>query len=210
MKYLILILTVLIFSSCGNNDSNLEKLKKQTDSLEKDLEITLKELDEGIMKDEIDYNNTDCKYWVVSKKDDITGKTDTKIKSTIVIGTKQLANNKIKIPKLNAEISVRKDNKEIVIRFDVNGLSPCVDEKDKINILFTDDSKMEIVNQAEYNCDGQIVVWLTAKSKKLLDLKSKKIKKIRATISNQSLDLEFSDNNAVHLNKVLSCISENI
>lgn len=213
MKKLFL-LPLIVFLSCQSNADRMEQAvknlhkKSQTkrDSITKEIE----DLEKGIFSDNRDYTNTDCKNWIESTTDKMTGKTTTRIKNRILVGALYLeSKKKYKLLEQHIEINVYEDkNKEIVLVFKCFGGGSCVDSEDKINILFIDNSKLELKNESGFNCDANSVVWFNKKSKNLKTLKEKKISAIRVRTSRESVQCDFSDNNAIHLINVLNCLTE--
>ena len=209
-KILILVTSILIIS-CGRKSpesKQVEKAQKEYDSISKALEQSLSDLENNIITDEIDYTKTDCSNWIVTKTDAVTGKKETKLKEAIVFNKTLINGKRYKVGKNNLELSLRTDKSEIVLDFHVLNLGACADDEDKINILFTDNTRMELKNQAQYNCDAVIAIWLPKNSKKLKELMTKKIKTIRPTMNNKYFDIECVENSSIHLNNAIKCLIE--
>ncbi len=58
------------------------------------------------------------------------------------------------------------------------GAGSCIDEGSKINILFTDGTRLELVSEDDYNCKGKATAYfgdVFGKKTQLAELKTKKI-----------------------------------
>lgn len=209
MKYLCYAFFVFILIGCGQNKENkVDKAQKEHDSTMKVLEETLAELEQGIVADSIKYDSDDCSYWIEEVNDDVVGTKKIRMREAIVFGKSLVKENKYQYSDNNIELDARLDDKQVVLQFHVVGLTSCVDEDAKINILFTDDTRLELKNEAEFNCDAHIAVWFNKGSSNLEQLKTKTIKTIRATIDNKYFDIDCLANSSVHLNKSIACLIE--
>jgi hypothetical protein len=211
MKKLIILFTSILLVSCGGKSpesKQADKAQKELDSISKSLTQEIEDISNNILKDDIDYTKTDCAYWVETKTDAVTGKTKTKAKETIVFGKTLIEGKRYKLGKNNIELSLRLDKNDVVFQFHIVGFGACADDKDKINILFNDNTRLELRNEADYNCDGIIAVWLPKNSKKLKELMSKTIKTIRPTMNNEYIDIECIENSSTHLNNAIKCLTE--
>jgi len=79
---------------------------------------------------------------------------------------------------------------------------------DKINILFTNGDRMELLNERDFNCDGKSLVRLKPgdTTRSLVQLKEKRIKIIRIWIGDNFVQQELSAVNAMMFQEMLLCL----
>ena len=79
------------------------------------------------------------------------------------------------------------------------GGGSCIDKGNKINILFTDGSRLELFSDGKFNCQGQATVYfggIFGKESQLAELILKKIATMRVWTSNSFVEKYFSTKNS--------------
>ena len=97
----------------------------------------------------------------------------------------------------------------IIISLRAVGASPCIDEDNKVNILFTDGTKHELKNEADYNCDGESTLYFAAgfgKKEVLKNLKNKQVETIRVWTSDGFVQEDLPKTSSVQLMKTVKCL----
>jgi len=210
MKKLILPLLSILIYSCGNNKSSeVQNLENELKKLQSENITKVEELSNDIITYTVDCKSDDCNYWTESKTDKMTGKTSVRARNLIYLGAVDKGNGKIQIKNNIITVDMRDDKGDVVVTFNAPDVGSCVDDKDKVNILFTDDTRMELLNEAQTNCNGNIALWINKKSKKAKEFASKDIKAIRVTISSKYLDVDLTGDNAIHFKKQFNCLTSN-
>ena len=112
----------------------------------------------------------------------------------------------------------------------------CIDEGSKINVLFNDNSRLELINEHAYNCKGQATVYFgnpfgkQAESKEakelrqsipdffakqeklpqLKELKTKKIQTIRVWAYDSFIQADFTEKNSTDFINIINCLANRI
>lgn len=116
--------------------------------------------------------NGDCLAHVIQKEDEVTGEKTVAIKSFIKVvkGSESVTFFLNRSP----------GEKSVFLLLKVTGSSPCIDEGEKANILFTDGTRIEIQNQSDFSCDGTFSLFIVDdETSTLTNLCIKPIKTIR-------------------------------
>jgi hypothetical protein len=108
-------------------------------------------------------------------------------------------------------ISMQKGAKNVIsIVFHPTGAGQCIGEANKINIDFTDGSKIDLSNEYS-NCKGESTAnfgGTYGRKKPLGELQSKKIKSIRIWTTDGSVQQKLSDNNKEQFFQMINCLSK--
>lgn len=150
----------------------------------------------------LDFN--DCTNWIKVVEDNVTGKSYTVIKDNLIVskdgGKKGFAINLMLITK-----------GPIILGIKAIGAGGCIDKGDKINILFTDGSRLELNSDGDFNCKGNVTVYFGdrfGKKKQLIELQTKKIDIIRVWTNNSYVEEKFDNNQAEQFKNVISCLGK--
>lgn len=87
--------------------------------------------------------------------------------------------------------------------------SGCIDENAKINLLFTDGSRLEIRGNNKFNCKGDAVVYFSGigtRKSEYAELKTKLIQKIRVWAHSGYVEEEVPIGEAEKMRKIFACI----
>lgn len=89
------------------------------------------------------------------------------------------------------------------------GVSGCMKENSEINVLFTDNTRLKLINGAKFNCKGNTTVYFKGGfglEDELELLKTKKIKTMRVWASSGYVEKDFTDKQAADLQTIFGCI----
>ncbi len=78
--------------------------------------------------------------------------------------------------------------------------------------MFTDGSRISLINNESFNCDGSYSAILGTgygKYNELEQLKTKKIQTLRVYTINNQLEQNFSEENQIEFNSVINCLNPN-
>lgn len=158
--------------------------------------------DDSTTADPIDLN--DCSNLINTSEDRVTGITYTSSKNYLVIDNPTDEGGHI------AMSFFLGSEKSITWGLDVFGAGQCINEGDKINILFTDGSRMELQNDSDFNCEKRSTVYFGSvwgKQRQLSDLINKKIQIIRVWTDDSFIEKEFDNTDAITFQNTLRCLT---
>ncbi len=130
--------------------------------------------------------------------------------NTVIVRTKNFLIATRPEDRSEMDISIQKGGKGIItISFRTGTSVECIGEGNRLNILFTDGSKLDLTNEGPANCRGEVVSYFSGpygKKKQLDELKTKKIKSIRIQTQQNSITQELSKENQEEFVRLVSCI----
>jgi len=135
-------------------------------------------------------SSLDCSDIITTYLDKVTGFTARVNKEPIIV-SKDLKNG--------FSFYLFEKNSIFVINLQVFGASSCIDETSKMNILFRDGTRLEFINNAEYNCDGNFTLYfggVYGRIKLLEQLKTKEIEIMRIGTTQGNIDMDFTSENS--------------
>ena len=94
--------------------------------------------------------DSSCSALTEIKTDKVTGKTSTTNKEPIII-TKDDKNGIV--------INIIKFSEGLILSIKAIGAGNCIDEGDKIYVLFSDKSKLELASDGDFNCDSKATIY---------------------------------------------------
>ena len=145
--------------------------------------------------------SSDCSDLITTYLDKVTGFT-ARINKDAIIVSKDLKNG--------FSFYLIEKNSIFVINLTVFGARTCIDETSKMNILFRDGTRLEFINNADYNCEGDFHVLFGGRYgriKLLEQLKTKEIEIMRIGTSQGNVDMDFTSENSLEFLKLLECLS---
>jgi hypothetical protein len=149
----------------------------------------------------VDFN--DCSNWITTTTDKVDGTTYTAGKNDLIIsadGGKKGISIYMFIPKDNA----------LILSIKAVGASSCIDDENKINFLFTDGSRLAMVNNAQFNCKGNASLFfggILGKKRELEQLKTKKIQTMRVWTTDGYVEEDFTVEQQEEFFNVINCLS---
>lgn len=130
--------------------------------------------------------------------------------NTVIVRTKNFLIATRPDDRSEIDISMQKGAKGIIaISFRTGTGSECVGEGNRITLLFTDGSKLELTNEGPANCRGEGLSLFSGpygKKKQMQELSEKKIKSVRIQTQQNSLTQEFSNDNQIEFIRLINCI----
>lgn len=151
---------------------------------------------------DIDSQDLSCEALIETSVDKMTGNRITAMAEAMIIsedGDTGFAFNVFQGP----------DN-TIVWLVAAKGAGNCVDDDDKVNILFTDGSRLELVNDGDFNCDPNITLYfrgIFGKRDPLNQLRVKTIESMRVWTRGEFLQREIPSGDAERLRMALDCLA---
>lgn len=150
-----------------------------------------------------------CEEWTENHYDKVTGDYTLRSKQTIIV--------KNDSTKDAFEIAMFKTDKNgILIIIKLSGGKSCIDKFSKINILFDDQTRLEVYNCENYNCDALVGIGLGNSAPVIIGgndkwedfklLSSKKIETLRVWTGNTYVQNDFSELNKREFINTLNCL----
>ncbi|HMM18339.1 MAG TPA: hypothetical protein PKC47_12540 [Petrimonas sp.] len=90
--------------------------------------------------------NLQCEDLITKEIDKVTGKSNISAKDPLIISNKD--DDKLSI------LFLKGDKNVIIVAVQAIGASRCIDDDNKINILFRDGTRLELRNNGKFNCDA--------------------------------------------------------
>jgi hypothetical protein len=143
-----------------------------------------------------------CNGIVLNIKDKMTGKSYLKLKEAITVVNDDQSQGFVLTP-----YSFKKNR--YTLSFTLVKVLYCTDEKDYVQILFTDGTKLEIHNGSSYNCDSEFTIYIGGVfgNKKLIEpLSTKKIEAMRFVSVTGVGHFEIDDEKATLIMNNLRCL----
>jgi hypothetical protein len=162
-----------------------------------------------INKTEIQLDSNDCSNWVKVNEDKVMGTTSSSIKQPLIIFTPNKSGG---ASAFNIQI-MKGDSKGIIllIKAYVNNETVCIKENSKVNILFTDGSRIELTSNGDFNCKGDVVIYLGdiwGKDDILKDLQSKTIDILRVWTNDSYIEQTFQKKESNNLKYTIKCLNQ--
>jgi hypothetical protein len=142
----------------------------------------------------------DCKKWVKYHEDKVGGKGYYVNKESIIVTFDN---------QQGLNITVMETNKSIIFSIVAVGAGRCIEEKAKIQILFTDDSRIELQTNNDFNCENSAVVYFLnvfGRKWEYEQLSTKNIQTMRVWTSRGYVEENFSEAKAEQLKNVFRCV----
>ena len=149
-------------------------------------------------------NNSDCSNFIETTEDKMTGKKSTAAKSTIVVSTDGGK-------KGFGILLLQSSTGGLILSIQAVGAGSCVDEGNKINILFADGSKLELASEGKFNCKGNATVYfggIFGKKRQLEELRTKKIQTMRVWTSDGYVEKDFTEDNSNEFMQTANCLTK--
>ncbi|PKA82356.1 hypothetical protein ATE92_0484 [Ulvibacter sp. MAR_2010_11] len=147
--------------------------------------------------------SSDCSSYISTETDKMTGKSSTGANEKLII-SEDGGKTGFGILMLNSSSS-----KSLILSIQAVGAGSCVDDDNKINILFRDGSRLELVNDGKFNCDAKMTLYfggVFGKKKQLEELAAKEIETMRVWTSKSYVERDFSSAQSKQFMKTISCL----
>ena len=146
----------------------------------------------------------DCSQYIETTEDKMTGDKSTSAKETIIVSTDG--------GKKGFGIFLMQSSRGgSIFSIQAVGAGSCIDEGAKINILFTDGSKLELINASDFNCKGNATVYFGGsfgKTNQLKELQTKKIQTMRVWTSDSFVEKDFTKENSNDFFQIVHCLTK--
>ena len=146
------------------------------------------------------YGQDDCTKWINYYEDKVGGTGYYHNKESIIVTNDS---------KNGFNITIMETGKNIILSIDAVGAGRCIDEKAKVQILFKDDSRIEMQTNNKFNCENSAVIYflnLFGRQWEYEQLSTKNIKTMRVWTSRGHVEENFSDEKSEQLKNVFRCI----
>lgn len=151
----------------------------------------------------INAQEADCDQYVTTTTDKVTGQSYTHSNEDFIL------TNSDGLEALNI-IILKRANGSIAFSLRVLSEVTCIDDKSKMNILFRDGSRLELVNDGKFNCDGRYIQCfggLCGKKRHLKKMATLEIETIRIGTLNSFVQFDLTNEESLQLLNVFKCIS---
>lgn len=148
-------------------------------------------------------DNIDCSNWIIKQEDKVSGSSVLTMKNPIIVSQDGGENGLI--------IRLVFSSNTIILNIIANGAGRCIDKNAKINILFKDGSRMELLNESDFNCKGSATIYfggIFGKKNKLIDFKNKNIETIRVWTSDSYVQETLDEEQSMNFRSALNCLSK--
>ena len=159
-----------------------------------------------------DRDDHDCANWIRTRTDKVSGVVMVTSKSSVVVssdrGSKALSISVMATP---AVPEVGEQSEGLILSIRVTGAGACVDKGDRVDILFTDGTRMELAHRGDFNCKAKSIVYfggLFGHEKELRTLGQKKVETMRVWTTDSYVQEDFSDEAATALMYTIRCLSK--
>lgn len=145
---------------------------------------------------------SDCNNWIETETDKVSGSTSISSKEMLTVSTDG-GKTGFGIYLILSERGI------LILSIQAVGAGSCIDEGDKINILFADGSRLELASDGKFNCDANATVYFGGafgKKTQLNELKTKKIATMRVWTSDSFVEKDFNEQNQNEFNSVINCL----
>lgn len=146
----------------------------------------------------------DCSNWIKVEEDKVAGTSYEVIKEYLIVskdgGTKGFGIDLMKSSRGSVILSIK-----------AAGGGGCIDKGQKINILFTDGSRIELHTDGDFNCKGKATVYfggMFGKKSELKELQAKDIDIMRVWTSDSYVEEKFNAAQATQFKNALTCLSK--
>lgn len=149
-------------------------------------------------------NSLSCESLISTEVDKVTGNSTIGSISTLVV-SKDGGKNGFGI------FFMKSSTGSIITSIKAVGAGSCIDEKAKMNILFRDGTRLELLNDTKFNCEGKYTLYFLGafgKKKELEMLKTKEIETMRIWTSDSFVEQDFSAEQSQTVMMSLQCLSK--
>lgn len=202
MEKVIILFSMLTFLSFAS-------LTQTTATTENGKKVILNEdgtwhFEKSIEKETIDGSlvKTDCDKYISTEVDKMTGESSVASNEILIISKDG--------GKKGFGIYLMKSKRgSIILSIQAVGAGNCIDDDNKMNILFRDGTRLELTNDSKFNCDAKYTQYFGGsfgKKDQLEMLRSKEVETIRVWTSNSYVEEDFTSEQSKTLLKTFDCL----
>ncbi len=100
----------------------------------------------------------------------------------------------------------------IIFNIHAVGAGGCIDDENKMNVLFRDGTRLELINDGDFNCDEEFTLYFGeafGKKKQLEIFRTKEIETMRIWTTKSYVEKDFSSDQSKQLMKTIDCLMNN-
>ena len=149
--------------------------------------------------------NLECSELISTETDKMTGKSSTAAKNTLIVSDDG-GKNGFGIFLMNSSSG------SIIFSIQAVGAGGCIDDDNKMNILFRDGTRLELVNNGKFNCKSKFTLYFGGsfgKKKQLEMLRTKEIETMRIWTSKSYVEKNLTSEQSKQLMKTVDCLLNN-
>ena len=145
----------------------------------------------------------DCESLVEVTTDKMTGKVNKSAKKSVIVssdgGQKGLGIFMFKSTTTGS----------IIMSIKAVGEGSCIDDDNKMNVLFRDGTRLELINNGSFNCKAKFTLYFGGnwgKKKQLEKLRTKEVETMRVWTSRGYVEEDFTKEQSLQLMKTIDCL----
>ena len=193
--FTILVVAAFVFAACGQKKAETEVL---------DNDGTWEYAETKIEKTERT-DNSDCSNYISTEVDKVTGSSMVAAKDMLIV-SRDGGKNGFGIYVMKSERG------SIIFSIQAVGAGNCIDDKNKMNILFRDGTRLELINDGKFNCDAKYTQYfggVFGKEKELEMFRTKEVETMRIWTSKSYVEENFTSDQSKELMNVVNCLLNN-
>jgi len=100
----------------------------------------------------------------------------------------------------------------LIFNIQAVGAGNCIDDDNKMNVLFKDGTRLEFKNNGKFNCDAEFTLYFGGSYGKRQELQSfikKEVETIRIWTSKSYVEKDFTNKQSQQLMKTIQCLIHN-
>jgi hypothetical protein len=143
----------------------------------------------------------DCADLISINTDKMTGKSTTASKETLIVSEDG--------GETGFGIYIMDLSSFFAFNFKVVGAGSCIDDTNRMNVLFRDGTKLDIKNNAKFNCENNFTVYFGGsfgKRKELETFRTLEVETIRIWTSKGFVEKDFSLDQSKQMMKTVDCL----
>lgn len=149
-------------------------------------------------------SNYECSDLISTETDKMTGKTSTGAKESLIISDDG--------GKYGFGIYMLKTEKSIIFSIKAVGAGSCIDDDNKMNVLFRDGTRLEMSNNGKFNCEAKFTLYfggIFGNKEQLEMFKTKEIETLRIWTSKSYVEKDFTPDQSKRFMKTVECLANN-
>lgn len=150
-------------------------------------------------------DNSDCSQYISTEVDKVTGKSSVAAKEMLIV-SKDGGKNGFGF------YILKSDKGSIIFSIQAVGAGSCIDDDNKMNVLFRDGSRIELINDGKFNCDAKFTQYfggVFGKKKELEMFRTKEVETIRIWTSKSYVEEDFTSEQSKQLLHTVDCLLNN-
>ncbi len=144
---------------------------------------------------------TTCDAYISTNVDKVTGDKTTSGKKNIIVSKDG--------GKKGFGFLLMNSKKVLIMSIKAVGASGCIDDDAKMNVLFTDGSRLELVNNGKFNCKSKFTLYFGGsfgKKKEFESFKNKEVEIIRIWTRKSYVEETFTKQQREDLKNTVNCL----